>query len=810
KSHISQLFLGLLLIFSRPWVAMAQGNSSEVTEFFLLGFDMQHRHRHVLFMAFLLIYVVSMVGNVGMILLIKIDSRLKTPMYFFLQHLAFVDLCYTSAITPKMLQIFLVENKSISFRGCAVQLLVYATFATTDCYLLAAMAVDRYVAICNPLRYPIVMSQRVCIQLIAGSYSMGSINSSVHTGFTFSLLIPSITFSVMVPQILSLSCSNIDINIMLIVVFVGFNLMFTVSVVIFSYIFILAAILRMSSATGRRKAFSTCASHLTVVTIFYGTLSYMYLQPRSNNSEENMKAASVCYGIVIPMLNPLIYSLRNKEQVTEVTEFIFLGFANQHKFWHIFFIVFLMIYGVTLVGNIGMILLIKIDSSLKTPMYFLLQSLAFVDLCYSSAITPKMLQNFVEVDNSISFVGCIAQILVYATFATTDCYILAVMAVDRYVAICNPLRYPTVMTQRVCIQLLIGSYIMGFLNSSVNTGFTFSLNFCKSNKINHFFCDEPPILALSCSSIDLNILLLTIFVGFNLTFTVSVVIFSYIFILAAILRMSSAAGRKKAFSTCASHLTAVTIFYGTLSYMYLHHGTSESQEQEKMASVFYGIIIPMLNPLIYSLRNQDVKQALKGIGKNTGMPCPDFMVFRLIYVVSMLSNIGMGLLIKIDSRLDSYHLAFVDLCYTSVVMPKMLQNFRVDNKSISFSGCAVQLLVYATFATTDCYLLAAMAVDRYVAICNPLRYPIVMSQRVCIQLIAGSYIMGSINSSVHTGFTFSLSFCKSNAIRCLLPHVGKKTFSTCASHLTVVTIFYGTLSCMYLQPHSSNPKENMK
>ncbi|XP_049635800.1 putative olfactory receptor 5AK3 [Suncus etruscus] len=300
---------------------------------------------------------------------------------------------------------------------------------------------------------------------------------------------------------------------------------------------------------------------------------------------------------------------------TEVTEFILLGFAAQHKYWHILFIVFLIIYVVTLVGNIGMILLIRFASSLKTPMYFFLQHLAFVDLCYSSAITPKMLQNFVQTDHSISFVECVAQTLIYATFATSDCYILAVMAVDRYMAICNPLRYPIVMTQRVCIQFLIGSYIMGFLNASVNTSFMFSLSFCRSNKINHFFCDEPPILALSCSSIDLNILLLTVFVGFNLTFTILVVIFSYIYILAAILKISSAEGRKKAFSTCASHLTAVTIFYGTLSYMYLHHGTIETQEQEKMASIFYGIIIPMLNPLIYSLRNQDVKEAIKGIGK---------------------------------------------------------------------------------------------------------------------------------------------------------------------------------------------------
>ncbi|XP_039100941.1 putative olfactory receptor 5AK3 [Hyaena hyaena] len=300
---------------------------------------------------------------------------------------------------------------------------------------------------------------------------------------------------------------------------------------------------------------------------------------------------------------------------TEVSEFILLGFAGQRKSWHILFIVFLVIYVATLVGNIGMILLIKTDTCLHTPMYFFLQHLALDDLCYTSAITPKMLQNFVETEKSISFIGCMVQLLVYGAFATIDCYILAAMAVDRYVAICNPLRYPIVMSQTVCVQLLVGSYFIGFLNASVNTGFTFSLNFCRSNKINHFFCDEPPILALSCSNIDFNIMLLTVFVGFNLTFTVLVVILSYMYILAAILKISSTAGRKKAFSTCASHLTAVTIFYGTLSYMYLHHGTNKSQEQEKMASVFYGIMIPMLNPLIYSLRNQDVKEALNVVRK---------------------------------------------------------------------------------------------------------------------------------------------------------------------------------------------------
>ncbi|KAB0401735.1 hypothetical protein E2I00_005933 [Balaenoptera physalus] len=292
---------------------------------------------------------------------------------------------------------------------------------------------------------------------------------------------------------------------------------------------------------------------------------------------------------------------------TEVTEFFLLGFGARHKFWYVLFTVFLVIYGASVVGNVGMILLIKTDSRLQTPMYFFLQQLAFVDICYTSAVTPKMLQNFIVENKSISFKGCVMQLLVYATFATSDSYLLATMTVDCYVAICNPLCYPIVMAQRVCIQLVAGSYVMGSINASVHTGFTFSLVFCKGSTINHFFCDVPPVLALSCSNIDNNIMVLVVFVGFNLIFAVLVIIFSWENIIAAILKM-----KEKSLL----HLTAVTIFYGALSYMYLQSHSNNSQENMKVASVFYGIVIPMLNPLIYSLRNKGVKEALKGKKKS--------------------------------------------------------------------------------------------------------------------------------------------------------------------------------------------------
>ncbi|KAM8971016.1 olfactory receptor 5AK2-like [Sarcophilus harrisii] len=304
-----------------------------------------------------------------------------------------------------------------------------------------------------------------------------------------------------------------------------------------------------------------------------------------------------------------------QENGTKVTEFILLGFLVQQEVQYALFLGFLIIYLTSVMGNAGMILLINIDSRLHTPMYFFLQHLSFVDLCYTSAITPKMLLNFLVSDKSISFSGCVLQLEVYGTFAVTECYLLAVMAIDRYVAICKPLRYPVIMSRRTCFQMVAGSYFMGSVTASSQIAFLFSLSFCNSNVINHFFCDAPPILALSCSTVDVNIMMLIIISGITVSTIMIVVFFSYMNILSAILKMNSATGRYKAFSTCASHLTAVTILYGTLLYMYLQPSSNESQENNKIASVFYGVIIPLLNPLIYSLRNKAVKEAAKLLGK---------------------------------------------------------------------------------------------------------------------------------------------------------------------------------------------------
>nr|XP_009482043.1 PREDICTED: olfactory receptor 1052-like [Pelecanus crispus] len=299
---------------------------------------------------------------------------------------------------------------------------------------------------------------------------------------------------------------------------------------------------------------------------------------------------------------------RNK---TTVDEFILLGITDIWELRVILFVLFLLICVASLVGNLGMIALIRLDSRLHTPMYFFLCHLSLVDLGNSSAVAPKMLVSFFEERKAISLPGCAAQMYFCGVCIITECYLLAAMAYDRYVAICKPLLYVATMSQKVCIQLAVGSYIVAAVNGIVLVSSVFSLHFCGPNVINHFFCDILPLLKLSCSSTTVNEHVLFIMATFIALGTLVFIVVSYGYILTAVLKICSSEGRHKAFSTYASHLSSVTVFYGTMIFMYVRPSYSYSLAQEKVVSVVYILVIPMLNPLIYSLRNTEVKEALK-------------------------------------------------------------------------------------------------------------------------------------------------------------------------------------------------------
>ncbi|KAM5246892.1 olfactory receptor 5M10-like [Ctenodactylus gundi] len=292
-------------------------------------------------------------------------------------------------------------------------------------------------------------------------------------------------------------------------------------------------------------------------------------------------------------------------------DFILLGLTDDPLLEKILFALFLVVYLVTLVGNLGLILLIRTDPYLQTPMYFFLGHLSFVDICYSSNVTPNMLHHLLAERKAVSRAGCFTQCLLFIALVITEFYILAAMAVDRYVAICSPLHYATRMSRDVCASLVTFPYVFGFVHGLSQTVLTFRLSFCGSLEINHFYCADPPLLVLACSDTRVKKTAMFVVAGFTLSSSLSVILLSYLFIFAAILGMRSAEGRRKAFSTCGSHLTTVTIFYGTLFCMYLRPPSETSIEESKIIAVFYTFLSPMLNPLIYSLRNKDVIRALQ-------------------------------------------------------------------------------------------------------------------------------------------------------------------------------------------------------
>ncbi|XP_006157958.1 olfactory receptor 5I1-like [Tupaia chinensis] len=298
------------------------------------------------------------------------------------------------------------------------------------------------------------------------------------------------------------------------------------------------------------------------------------------------------------------------ENTTVKTEFFLLGFSHLQELQCLLFVVFFSIYFVTLMGNLGMILLITISSHLHTPMYFFLCILSFVDACYSSVIAPKLLVNLVSDKKTISYNGCAAQLYFFCSLVDTESFLLAAMSYDRYIAICNPLLYTVIMSKRVCCQLAIGAFLGGTMSSIIHTTNTFHLSFC-SKEIDHFFCDVAPLFSLSCTDTYVHDIILVVFASLVEAICLLTVLLSYVCIIVAILKTGSAEGRRKGFSTCASHLVVVTIYHGTLIFIYLRPSTGHSMDTDKVTSVFYTLIIPMLNPFIYSLRNKDVKSAFR-------------------------------------------------------------------------------------------------------------------------------------------------------------------------------------------------------
>ncbi|XP_049751858.1 olfactory receptor 13C8 [Elephas maximus indicus] len=308
---------------------------------------------------------------------------------------------------------------------------------------------------------------------------------------------------------------------------------------------------------------------------------------------------------------------RNNDSM--LTEFVLVGLSAHPKLQTVFFVLVLWMYLMILLGNGVLISVIIYDSHLHTPMYFFLYNLSLLDICYTSSSVPLILNSFLTVRKTISFSGCMVQMFLSFAMGATECVLLGMMALDRYVAICHPLRYPVIMSKGAYVPMAAGSWVAGLADSVVQTSLAVQLPFCTNNVISHFVCEILAILKLACADISINVISMA---GSNLIVLVIpllVISTSYIFIVATILRIPSTEGKCKAFSTCSAHLTVVIIFYGTIFFMYAKPKSKNSVATdnqdiiEALISLFYGVMTPMLNPLIYSLRNKDVKAALKNM-----------------------------------------------------------------------------------------------------------------------------------------------------------------------------------------------------
>ncbi|XP_003472621.3 olfactory receptor 8B12-like [Cavia porcellus] len=298
---------------------------------------------------------------------------------------------------------------------------------------------------------------------------------------------------------------------------------------------------------------------------------------------------------------------------SSVTEFTLAGLTDEPGLRIPLFFLFIDFYLITVLGNLGLIILIALNSHLHTPMYFFLFNLSLIDLSYSTTIVPKMLMNFISKKNTILYTGCMTQLFFFCFFVISESFVLSAMAYDRYVAICKPLVYMVTMSPQVCLHLLVGVYVMGFTGAMAHTGSIMSLTFCSHSLINHFMCDILPLLELSCNSTYANELVVFCVVAIDIGIPIVTIFISYALILSSILHIRSTEGTSKAFSTCSTHMSVVLLFFGSGAFMYLKSPTLLSLDQGKVSSLFYTIVVPMLNPLIYSLRNKDVKVSFKKI-----------------------------------------------------------------------------------------------------------------------------------------------------------------------------------------------------
>ncbi|KAM6107441.1 uncharacterized protein FYN12_014561 [Phoenicopterus ruber ruber] len=604
-------------------------NSSSITQFLLLAFAEKRELQLLTFWLFLGIYLAALLGNSIIITAVACNHHhLHTPLYFFLLNLSILDLGFISTTLPKSMANSFWDFRTISYSGCAAQLFFFAFLISSEFLLLTVMAYDRYVAICKPLHYGTLLGSRACAHMAAAAWGSGFLNAVLHTANTFSL--PLCQGNALdqlfceIPQILKLSCSHTYLREVGLLVFSAFVFWWCFVFIVLSYVQIFRAVLRIPSEQGRHKAFSNISHQLLfpqwsqlLHIIFFLTLpDLLRLGQTCCYLHELMEKMADGDGNDYTRPPDYLSTHAPRQQMSNsssIAQFLLLAFADTRELQLLHFWLFLGIYLAALLGNDLIITIVACDHRLHTPMYFFFLNLSVSDLGFISTTLPKSMANSLWDSRTISYSGCSAQLFFFGFLMSSEFFLLTIMAYDRYVAICKPLHYGTLLGSRACANMAAAAWGSGFLTAVLHTANTFSLPLCQGNALDQFFCEIPQILKLSCSHTHLREVGLLIFNAFVFWWCFVFIVLSYVQILRAVLRIPSEQGRHKAFSTCLPHLAVVSLFISTGTFAYLKPPSMSSPFLDLVVAVLYSVAPPALNPLIYSMRNQELKESIRKV-----------------------------------------------------------------------------------------------------------------------------------------------------------------------------------------------------